>query len=524
MDNRSAIRRVIKVIILLCIVAIVAVIGWIVTTRGFLVIQGEAGTYYLQQGSGSTIQSIKSTGGRILVSSGTYNVTFRGSDNAVSVTTVTVPNLLQTATTSLPSITPKQVTRAGIATLDSIITIQDGQVISLSSTQPVDTIMVSRPNDPTGLQANMIPLSASLLKPMVTLNQLVGFTTDDSEAVRIIPIIYDFSSTIIPKKQVVGKSYPSVDTLALLPSQQTNSKRFGVYSNQGGGGSLDIFEGTKLISTIDNLAVAAGADKTPVVSFSQTMAAFGSGDDYAGTAADFVRPDTAALPKSTKDYIVTLISLDTKKPFRTIKLGKTNAIASLQLSADSTYLSVVKNGGEILVYDTKSSQLVFYQTMPNIMTPVWTPDNQLIFGSAENGLFNVDMKSKNLTTLFSSDKMTFRSFTSTPDRILFTASTAGAASPDSYVLEPNQTATTNDLVRALPYQNSTLKLRALNQTIYAAENDLPVSRRNAAGDFLLPGFYASETVDSGLQAQTVDYLQKNVKDYQRYKIIYGDGL
>ncbi len=511
-------------------VGLIVLVGtlWFIATHGVLKVDTDIkGQYTYRKISDDETEKSVSSSSWNFVASGQHEVEFKTAEDMHIIKQVEVPTFLRWATVSFAQVTQRRVEKVASSTLEHIMLGRGDAIVSTNTTRQTQTFLVHSPDDPTGLNADTRNAPPLVEQAIISNNQLITLAADISggtiEQTPYSLQVLDFTRNTT---KTVKKDYVLP---ALVRPSSAHNNVYGVFQGDDGKLSLDVYDGTELRTTFRNLSGAAEGDEGfKVAAISKEFIAVGYGQSYTTPAdTDEHSIDADQQKEAEQDYIIRIYDLQTGREVRSINIGRISAVASIQLTDDGKYVSVVRQKG-LKVYDTFKSTQVFSYDNSFVMSPQWLNNERLLFGTADNGLYEIDVKTRTASTLFSTTMLRISTFSVVANEVLFTAysnrPTADSPTPDGYtVFLDREAADDNALIKKLPYQDEQIKLAALRNTIYAAK--LPVeSRRDPEGNFLGPEFRPVSPVNKGFRTNVMNYLQENMKDYEQYELVFGENL
>jgi hypothetical protein len=513
-------RRNLKPFILAGILVLVVVIGgsalWYAATHGRVVTTNSAngGGYTLQKsGDEQAVEESIVSNGKTTVRSGKYILRYNDGESE-SLKYIEVPTFLKSVMANIQDVGQRFTERVAVATLNSLVQTPEG-IVSLDNTNNYGSIFRHQAGDPTGFGVivDNIPLSGR--DNFVHNNTYTDFTLPTDEQ-KVTLQRYDFMTG---KMEEMPKLYTYTNTTSLIRSTTAQNNLYGVAYAEKDSVSLDVYDGNKVIHQIKNLKnIAAGEEGRRAISISDKYLATGEGSDYS-IEADTTPNEEEFGSADTKNYVVKIYDITkTNKVLKSIKLGKTTSIGSLQINNDGSYLSVI-DGQKLRIFNVQNGEEVFTYAASSITDPQWVSGAQLIFATVEGGLFRVDAAEKSAVALFVPKNLNLSSFDLYNNKVYFTAYSTSSASkqtsvPDGYVLHLDQEAKDNNqLVRNTPLENSQVRITSLNNIIYAVSNNA-----NFGGD---AGF-REITPDQLFKNRVSALLKLKLVDPGQYKLIYGN--
>lgn len=515
-------KRLIAITIAASVVVALVGLVFFASTHGILIVNKSGdGEYQYRKSTDQEFQTKSNSSSWSIVPSGDYTVEYKDS-NAQYVKYVIVPNFLRSVTVTFTAVVQKQVEQIASSTLDQIVRKPNGELASVNTVTQGTDFLRHATNDPTGLNAVVESLPYSWYQTSIYQDKLFGFVSKGVAQYDFTPAWYDFTA----EPKLANKTYDDEAAALLIRPSSSHGDTFGVYSTkQDQTNTLDVFKGTELKYSLNNLKdVADAAEGTKAIAVSENFAAIGFGANYAGNPVHSHSEEENY--QAPGDYTVKLYELLTGKELRSVNLGKTDRVASIQVADDGKYISVITDV-DVKIYDSTTGTTIFTYEAAGATSPQWFDNDRLLFGTVENGLFMVSAKEHSAVTLFASDVLNLSAFNVTGDEILFTAYSVhrkadSGPSPDGYRLSLNQdTKDDNQLVKTLPFENQQIKLRALGNTIYAAPNTIYAASDDEANG---PEFIPTSSPTGDLKTAVTNYLKEHLKNYEQYKLVFGQNL
>lgn len=516
-------RRLVKASVIATIIIIALVVGglmlWYAATHGRIKTD-DSGT------GGFTLQAIKEEGqaveesivkkGITTVSSGKYIVRYKDGQSE-SLKYIEVPNFLRSVKVTFTNLGQRHVERVAVTTLSNLAQGSDG-VMSVDTTMEVGNTFLHTTGDPSGLKKKSGSVPINSFSNFIHNNTLIGFTAATDSGKQQIQR-YDFSNG---KLEVASKVYKEETTTTLVNPTTAQNNLFGVTYAEKGNLSLDVYDGGRIVHQIKGLKnIAEGEDSRRAISITDKYLATGVGSNFSMEADESTGEEIYDQPK-VKDYIVKIYDINkTDKEIKSVKVGKSSAISSIQLNNDGTYLSVA-DGQKLRVFNVENGDEVFTFSSTSIIDPQWVSGAQLIFGSVEDGFFKVDATDRSANALFSPDgSMNISSFDVHDNKVYFTAYSLSEFAttrslPDGYVMYLDKDAVEgNQLVKNTPNENSQVGITSLDNTIYAVS-----SEANYGGDPYFRQIDPTQTFKDQVDA----FLKIKLNNPDKYKLVYGNHL
>jgi len=452
-----------------------------------------------------------------IIPSGTYIAEFNN-NGMMQQKRVVIPSWLQSVASEFSDTSPQKVTQIASGTLGDITRDSLGNVISFSTTgDSTSTAFIHKLDDPSGTRVDFRTITPSFSFGVVSNGKLVGFQNDTEIP---YPLLYgpSFTEQVATLNSATTENIPNI-----IPTSSVGDEHIGL-SYPIENAYINVYEASRFVKriSVDN-GFAKTTNGLMIASMSGDYVAVGYGNNSTEIEGDENENEDVSAEQQNKEFIIKIykLSRDTTKE---LNLGKGVSINSLSISKDGTRLAVEKNG-RLEVYNLQTSEHLFTYFGSAIKTPVWKGNKTLIFNDQLSGLLSYNDQSRVVSTLFQSGILTINTFTVTDNSVLFTATRTSdsgevRAEFNGYELSLNtKAADNNKLLQALPYQNSSITIRSLNNVIYASPNKVVRPPANTEG----AGFYRGE-VDEDIKQQVTSYLQKNIPNYTSFEIVYGFNL
>lgn len=452
-----------------------------------------------------------------IVAAGDYNVELKN-DASLQQKNITVSPWFGSTKVDFSALAQKKVERIAGETLGNIIQSESGQLISFSTTSDsTDTKFIYDHNEPSGNAVTIEPVRPTSSFGKVSNGHLISFE-NDSEAIHT----YVFDTSLTNASVLPDSSNGTIP--GIITSSVASDNHFGIIS-QSNSAFLKVYNGTDFVQNIyDASKVSKGSNGYPLAAVSGQVAAIGFGENSQAIEGDENQASDTTATTDIRDFIIKIYSLETGKVTHIINLGKVTTISGFSVSSDGSRLAVM-NDRRLEIYNTNTYKRIFSFNGSTFKSPLWIGNDRLIFSDQLNGIIAYDALSRSARSLIAPGVLTLDQFTVYNNKILFTATSERNSQTthpptDAYSLSlTTDTTDSNALITKLPYEDNDIKIKTLNNVIYASPNFY----KRSSDINTSVGFYATD-VDQATKQKVTDYLQKNVSGYKNYALVYGYNL